>query len=157
PKSPLGTPTPPERPDGTPNVASPAAPPTSGPADTGQRGAAPAAAVPPSGLDFANSDLAFTHDHAIMGNFNGFTMYTVEDPAKARFIASVVCPGGQGDVSIYGNLLFMSVEQTRGRIDCGTTGVRDTVSKERFRGVRIFDISNVNNPKQLAAIQTCRG
>ena len=68
-----------------------------------------------------------------------------------------MCPGGQGDVSVYGNLLFMSVEQTRGRLDCGTQGVQTPVSAERFRGVRIFDITDVNKPKQVAAIQTCRG
>src|SRR6185436_5842529 len=114
----------PEAPQGqggpSPAPAAPAAPP-----------APPTAPAPPSGLDFANSDLAFTHDHAIMGNFNGFNTYVVEDPAKARLYASVVCPGGQGDVSVYGNLLFMSVEQTRGRVDCLSTGVAETVSKER--------------------------
>ena len=150
PKSPLGSPTPPEPPPSGPNAATPAAPtPAATPASTPP--------APPSGLDFANSDLAFTHDHAIMGNFNGFNTYVVEDPSKARLYASVVCPGGQGDVSVYGNLLFMSVEQTRGRVDCGTQGVTETVSKERFRGVRIFDISDLKKPKQIAAIQTCRG
>src|SRR5205814_4289354 len=74
-----------------------------------------------------------------------------------RLLASVVCPGGQGDLSVYGSLLFMSVEQTRGRIDCGTQGVAQPVSSERFRGVRIFDVSDLRNPKQTAAIQTCRG
>ena len=69
----------------------------------------------------------------------------------------MVCPGGQGDVSVHGNLLFMSVEQTRGRLDCGVGGVEDPVSKDRFRGVRIFDISDVKTPKQVAAVQTCRG
>ncbi len=68
-----------------------------------------------------------------------------------------VCPGGQGDISIHGNLLFMSVEQTRGRLDCGTQGVSTPVSAERFRGVRIFDITDINKPKQVAAVQTCRG
>ena len=72
-------------------------------------------------------------------------------------VTSIVCPGGQGDVSVYGNLLFMSVEQTRGRIDCGVDGVEDPVSKERFRGVRIFDIKDINKPRQVAAVQTCRG
>ena len=72
-------------------------------------------------------------------------------------MTSIVCPGGQGDVSVYGNLLFMSVEQTRGRIDCGVDGVEDPVSKERFRGVRIFDIKDINKPRQVAAVQTCRG
>jgi len=72
-------------------------------------------------------------------------------------MASIVCPGGQGDVSVYGTLLFMSVEQTRGRIDCGVQGIDDAVSKERFRGVRIFDISDMRKPRQVAAVQTCRG
>src|SRR5205823_4451375 len=76
---------------------------------------------------------------------------------RPKLLASVVCPGGQGDVSVHGNLLFMSVEQTRGRIDCGTGGVQTTVSAERFRGIRIFDITDVNKPKQVAAVQTCRG
>ena len=92
-----------------------------------------------------------------MGNFHGFNTYDVEDTRKPRLISSVVCPGGQGDVSVYGNLLVMSVEQTRGRIDCGVQGVQDPVSTERFRGVRIFDISDVRKPKQVAVVQTCRG
>ncbi len=93
----------------------------------------------------------------VMGNFHGFNAYDIESAKSPRLLASIVCPGGQGDVSIYGNLLFMSVEQTRGRIDCGTQGVAETVSKERFRGVRIFDISDISKPKQVAAVQTCRG
>jgi hypothetical protein len=69
----------------------------------------------------------------------------------------VVCPGGQGDVSIWGNLLFMSAQETRGRLDCGVQGVTTPVSAERFRGVRIFDITDLTKPKQVAAVQTCRG
>jgi hypothetical protein len=92
-----------------------------------------------------------------MGSFHGFNTYDVENPRRPRLLASIVCPGGQGDVSVHGNLLFMSVEQTRGRIDCGVGGVQQTVSAERFRGVRIFDITDLNKPKQVAAIQTCRG
>jgi hypothetical protein len=111
----------------------------------------------PNGLGYANSDLAFQRADLFIGNFNGFNTYDIETPKKPRLLASVVCPGGQGDMSIHGNLLFMSVEQTRGRVDCGTQGVTDTVSKERFRGVRIFDISDITKPKQVAAVQTCRG
>ena len=92
-----------------------------------------------------------------MGNFHGFNTYNVEDARRPKLVASIACPGGQGDVSIHGNLLFMSVEQTRGRVDCGTQGVAATVSTERFRGVRIFDITDLKNPKQVAAVQTCRG
>ena len=121
--------------------------------------AQPPAAAPPqrSGLNFANSDLAFRKADLYIGNFNGFNTYDIESPKKPRLLASIVCPGGQGDVSVYHSLLFMSVEQTRGRIDCGTQGVPETASPERFRGVRIFDISDITRPKQIAAVQTCRG
>ncbi len=114
-------------------------------------------ARPWGGLNFANSDLAFSGTHLFVGNFSGFNVYDIADPAKPTLVTSVVCPGGQGDVSVHGSLLFMSVEQTRGRLDCGVDGVEDPVSKERFRGVRIFDISDIRTPKQVAAVQTCRG
>jgi hypothetical protein len=141
PKAPGGTPTPPER--------DPKLPP-------------PDPNEPPDPryanfLAFANSDLAFQGTHLFMGSFHGYNTYDIERPTKPKLAASIVCPGGQGDVSIHGTLLFMSVEQTRGRLDCGTQGVATPVSAERFRGVRIFDISDLNKPKQVAAIQTCRG
>jgi hypothetical protein len=142
PAAPAGSPVPPERPAGQPAPAAAPAP----------RSAAPQAR---SGLDFANSDVAFVGNRLFLGNFNGINTYDIA--AKPKLIASLVCPGGQGDVSVYKNLLFMSVEQTRGRVDCGTEGVTDTVSRDRFRGVRIFDISDVTRPKQIADVQTCRG
>jgi hypothetical protein len=141
PKQPGGMPTPPERDPSLPPL-DPNAPPDPRFANM---------------LGFANSDLAFSGNHLFMGNFNGFNTYDIERPGKPKLAASVVCPGGQGDVSVHGNLLFMSVEQTRGRLDCGTQGVPTPVSTERFRGVRIFDISDVSKPKQIAAVQTCRG
>ena len=109
------------------------------------------------GLNFANSDLAFRGTHLFLGNFHGFNFYDIEDPRRPQLRVSVPCPGGQGDLSVYGNLLFMSVEQTRGRVDCGTQGVPEVASPNRFRGVRIFDISDLKTPKQIAAVQTCRG
>ena len=108
-------------------------------------------------LNFANTDLAFSGDVLFEGNYHGFSTYRVEVPASPQLVSSVVCPGGQGDLSVVGNLLIMSVEQTRGRLDCGLQGVADPVSEERFRGVRIFDISDIRLPKQVAAVQTCRG
>jgi len=113
---------------------------------------------PKGGFDFMNSDIAFQKTQLFLGNFNGFNFYDVEDPKRPSLSMSFVCPGGQGDLSIYRNLLFMSVEEGRGRVDCGTqgTGVQ-AVNPERFRGVRIFDISNRSKPKQIAAVQTCRG
>jgi hypothetical protein len=125
-------------------------------------------------LAFANSDLAFQSNHLFQGNFYGVSIYDISNPANATLLTSLVCPGGQGDVSVYKNLLFMSVEMPNGRLDCGTKGFPPeppppageekekkfrlpAAQKDRFRGVRIFDISEIKNPKQVAAVQTCRG
>ena len=108
-------------------------------------------------LNFANTDMAFASDLLFQGNYHGFNTYRVEVPASPQLVSSVVCPGGQGDVSVVGNLLIMSVEQTRARLDCGLQGVADSVSPERFMGLRIFDISDMRLPRQVAAVQTCRG
>ena len=125
-------------------------------------------------LAFANSDLAFQGNHLFQGNFYGVNIYDISHPANTKLLTSLVCPGGQGDVSVYKNLLFMSVEQPNGRLDCGAQGFAPeppptpeqekekkrrppAAQKDRFRGVRIFDISDIKNPKQVAAVQTCRG
>jgi len=111
----------------------------------------------PGILNFANTDMAFGGSVLYEGNYHGFNAYSVENPESPQLLASVVCPGGQGDISVIGNLLVMSVEQTRGRLDCGLQGVAESVSDERFRGVRIFDIRDLRLPQQVAAVQTCRG
>lgn len=111
----------------------------------------------PSLLDFANTDMAFSGDVMIAGNYHGFIAYDISNPLSPVHLSSVVCPGGQGDVSVVGNLLIMSVEQNRGRLDCGLEGVAERVSGERFRGIRIFDVSDFRMPVQVAAVQTCRG
>jgi len=122
-----------------------------------------------AGLAFANSDIAFQGNRLFLGNFYGVNFYDIADPAKAKLVTSLVCPGGQGDVSVFGNLLFMSVEMPNGRLDCGVEGFppgppptspemeAPAANKDRFRGVRIFDISDLRNPKQVGAVQTCRG
>lgn len=111
----------------------------------------------PGSFEFANTDLAFRGDHVFIGNYNGVQIYDISNPAAPRLRTSIICPGGQGDVSIFGDLLFMSVEETRGRVDCGSQGAPGPVSPERFRGVRIFDVSDLDLPRQVAAVQTCRG
>jgi len=108
-------------------------------------------------LSFANTDLAFSGDLMAVGNYHGFSLYRLADGQAPALLSSVVCPGGQGDVSIVGGLLIMSVEQTSGRVDCGRQGVSERVSPERFRGLRIFDISNAVAPAQVGQVQTCRG
>ena len=126
-------------------------------------------------LAFAHSDMAFQGNHLFLGNFYGMNIYDISNPTKPTLLTSMVCPGGQGDPSVYKNLLFMSVEMPNGRLDCGTQGfpppppkpspspgeepqfTPPPAQKDRFRGVRIFDISDIRNPKQVAAVQTCRG
>lgn len=108
-------------------------------------------------LNFSNTDIAFSGDTLIAGNYHGFNIYDLATDAAPALLSSVVCPGGQGDVSIVGDLLIMSVEQTRGRVDCGLQGVSKEKSPERFRGIRIFDISDLKAPRQVGQVQTCRG
>jgi hypothetical protein len=162
------------------------APPAPTPGAAGGRGGPPA-----PNLGSTNSDLAFSGNHLFVGNYNGINTYDIDNPRKIKLRTSLVCPGGQGDVSVYGHLLFMSAEAVNGRIDCGTQGIPlppgyvpppppppppaeatpavagatpprvrrppPPPSPDRFRGVRIFDISDLSNPKQVAAVQSCRG
>jgi hypothetical protein len=136
-------------------------------------GIPPGAQIPPeikmafAPLAFANSDLAFQGNHLFLGNFYGFNIYDISNPSSTKLLTSVVCPGGQGDVSVHKNLLFMSVEMPNGRLDCSPEGFAPNppdkanqlpvANKDRFRGVRIFDISDISKPKQVAAVQSCRG
>lgn len=111
----------------------------------------------PGDFGRANTDLAFQGDKMFVGNYNGVQIYSLADAARPRLVSQIVCAGGQGDVSVHGNLLFMSVEETRGRLDCGDQGVPEPVSAERLVGIRVFDISNLDRPRQVATVQTCRG
>ena len=108
-------------------------------------------------LSFSNTDMAFQNNFLIAGNYHGFNIYDISKKDKPELLVSVVCPGGQGDISIVGNLLIMSVEETRGRVDCGLEGINSEPNPVRFRGLRIFDISDIKNPQQVGLVQTCRG
>jgi hypothetical protein len=111
----------------------------------------------PRGLTFANSDLAFRGNYVFQGNFSGFQIWDISNPASPVLTKTVVCGTGQGDPSIFGNLLFISSESTGDRTDCGTGGVAEKVSKDRMVGVRIFDVSDISNPRKVFDVQTCRG
>ena len=108
-------------------------------------------------LSFANTDMAFRGDVLVVGSYHGFNIYRLNEDGIPELTASIVCPGGQGDVSIVGDLLIMSVEQTSSRVDCGLEGVSAAASPERFQGLRIFDISDLARPVQVGQVQTCRG
>ena len=108
-------------------------------------------------MSFLTTDIAFAGDVMVTGSYHGFNIYRLQKDGMPNLLSSVVCPGGQGDVSIVGHLLFMSVEEMRGRLDCGLQGVSEKLSPERFRGLRIFDLSDLTRPVQVGAVQTCRG
>lgn len=112
---------------------------------------------PPDFVGSTSSDLAFFENYAIQGNYNGYIIWDISDPANPELAIDFLCPASQSDVSIYGNLLFVSGEGLSGRLDCGTEGVDSAVSEERLRGVRIFDISNIQEPEYISNVQTCRG
>jgi hypothetical protein len=108
-------------------------------------------------LGETNSDLAFTGHYALQGNYNGVQVWDISNPSHPTLKTAFVCPENQGDVSIYKNLLFISAEAPTARIDCGIDAPKDSVSSDRFRGVRIVDISDITRPKTVATVQTCRG
>ncbi len=108
-------------------------------------------------LSFSNTDITFRDNYLFQGNSHGILIWDISDPKNPTLRSSTACPGGQGDISVYGNLLFVSTEGLSGRIDCGAGGTNESVSLTRMRGVRIFDISDIDHPKQVAAVQTCRG
>ncbi len=116
-------------------------------------------ASPPGFLGVTNSDMAFMGNYAIQGNYNGIQIWDVSNPSSPSLVTAYPCPASQNDISVYRNLLFMSAEAFNGGIDCKpiTTVPGDTVNKNRIRGIRIFDISDIKNPKLVANVQTCRG
>ncbi|MSR22320.1 MAG: hypothetical protein EXR92_02060 [Gemmatimonadetes bacterium] len=108
-------------------------------------------------IGVTNSDLAFTGNYAIQGNYSGFLVWDISNPAQPSLVRGYLCPASQSDVSVFKNLLFISGEGYGGRLDCGTEGVQDAISGERLRGIRIFDITDIRNPRYVGNVQTCRG
>jgi len=111
----------------------------------------------PGDFSFINSDISFAGSYVIQGNFAGVQVWDISNPKRPRLHKAFVCPGSQSDVSVYRKLLFVSGEALNGRTDCGTQGVGDTVSHDRLRGIRIFDITDIANPRHITEVQTCRG
>jgi len=111
----------------------------------------------PGDFSHVDSDLAFDGPYVIQGNFHGILIWDVSQPAHPALVTALDCPGWQNDVSVYRNLLFVSVESTNSHQDCGGAPIPDTVSADRVRGVRIFDLSDIRHPKLVTNVQTCRG
>ena len=115
----------------------------------------PAAFDSARGLAFINSDLAFRGNVVYQGNFSGFSVWDVKNPAAPRMLAVVPCVTSQGDPSIYGNLLFISAEGGGNRNDCAKGGVQNPA--DHMAGVRIYDVSNPSAPRLVKNVQTCKG
>ena len=111
----------------------------------------------PGDFSLINSDISFAGSYVIQGNFSGVQVWDISNPKRPRLHKAFVCPGSQSDVSVYRKLLFVSGEALNGRTDCGTQGVSDTVSHDRLRGIRVFDITDIANPRSITQVQTCRG
>ena len=111
----------------------------------------------PGDFRLINSDMSFRGNYVIQGNFSGVQVWDMSNPKQLKLVKAFVCPGSQSDVSVFRNLLFVSGEALNGRTDCGTQGVQDTVDHHRLRGIRIFDGTDLTNPKLLTNVQTCRG
>src|SRR3569833_1318287 len=110
-----------------------------------------------TGRGATGSDLAFTGHYAIQGNYRGFQIWDIANPSKPSLVVGFLCPASQGDPTVFGHLVFISGEAQGSRNDCGTTNITDTVSMDRFRGIRVVDIADIAHPKVVANIQTCRG
>ncbi|WP_017558484.1 LVIVD repeat-containing protein [Nocardiopsis baichengensis] len=110
----------------------------------------------PAGLESTNSDLAFTGDYAIGGNYNGFAIYDISEPEEPEIVSTVLCPGGQGDVSVSGDLLYFSVDYPRESEDCGAAA-STPADADAFEGIRVFDISDKEEPRYVSAVATACG
>lgn len=102
--------------------------------------------------DFINSDLAFTGDHLVQGNYAGFSVWDIADPAAPELLSAVSCPGGQGDISAVGNLVIVSIDETMSDDSCQARRVPET--EQNWEGLRIFDLADPRDPQYVAAVRT---
>ena len=99
-----------------------------------------------------NSDLAFQGRYAFVGNYNGFSVYDIGAPKRPSLAATVVCPGSQNDVSVYGRILVLSTDSRRTDNSCSSTSTPDPVNY--WEGLKIFDITDPLHPRYVAAVET---
>ncbi|MHC0433620.1 LVIVD repeat-containing protein [Streptomyces sp. O3] len=112
--------------------------------------------IPKDALPSFNSDLAFQGRYAFAGNYDGFRIFDISDPKSPRTVSQVLCPGSQNDVSVSGNLLFLSTDSSRSDDSCEST-TQPATEKDSWEGMKVFDISDKRNPKYVAAVETACG
>ncbi|MEU3272025.1 hypothetical protein ABZ639_14355 [Saccharomonospora sp. NPDC006951] len=99
------------------------------------------------------TDIAFTRDHAIVGNYDGFVIYDIRVPHRPRIVSQVLCPGGQNDVSVSGNLLFLSTDYARTNDSC-VSDPSNASDPSAWEGIKVFDIRDLAAPKYVASVRT---
>ncbi|WP_245966886.1 LVIVD repeat-containing protein [Sphaerisporangium album] len=107
--------------------------------------------APFDGEEAWGTDLAFQGNYAFTGNYEGFTIHDISDPAKPKVVTRVVCPGGQNDISVTGNLLFLSIDEPRNDNTCESDRGDELTGWE---GIRIFDISDKTHPRYVKSLAT---
>jgi hypothetical protein len=122
---------------------------------------------PPAGpgtvpWDTRNTDLAFWRKTVIQGRYDGFRIIDVSDPRRPRERAMFPCVSPQGDVGVYKNLVFRSVDSPQLTDRCTTTGQSGSPTGADcapapspctgFEGIQIFDISRVNRIRHVASV-----
>ncbi|MGW6461569.1 LVIVD repeat-containing protein [Streptomyces sp. NPDC055078] len=112
--------------------------------------------IPKDALKGTNSDIAFQGKYAYAGNYDGFRIFDISNPRAPKTVSQVLCPGSQNDISVSGNLLFLSTDSSRSDNTCNSTSQSATV-KDSWEGMKVFDISDKRNPKYVAAVETACG
>ncbi|MEV5010714.1 MULTISPECIES: hypothetical protein [unclassified Streptomyces] len=109
--------------------------------------------IPKDALKDLNSDLAFQGKYAFAGNYDGFRIFDISNPKAPKTVSQVLCPGSQNDISVSGNLLFLSTDSSRSDNSCSSTP-QPATEKSSWEGMKVFDISDKKNPKYVAAVET---
>ncbi|MEU2571662.1 LVIVD repeat-containing protein [Streptomyces althioticus] len=112
--------------------------------------------IPKDVLSGFNTDLAFQGKYAFAGNYDGFRIFDISNPKKPKTVAQVLCPGSQNDISVSGNLLFLSTDSSRSDSSCNST-TQPATEKSSWEGMKVFDISDKRNPRYVAAVETACG
>src|SRR6266545_3998067 len=110
------------------------------------------ASLPRTGT--TNSDFAFWGHLAYQGNYNGFRVIDISEPEHPSVLADVDCGSGQGDVTVWRNILVRSVDYPMTERSCAGERSPNPTIPGQFEGVQIFDVSNPSAPQLVKLVDT---